>query len=184
MSGPRPAFSRIAGSRPVAAACLVMVNALLLGLIVVGNLTDYGTNLAYVRHVLSMDTTGGDPDVMWRAIDVPALWHTAYIGIIVWEAAATLALVAALVFYVRGWTDGGLDRARGWASIGLVMVVLLFGCGFIAVGGEWFQMWRSADWNGVEPAFRNVVLAVLGLILVHLPDAGRNASGSQSGSTI
>jgi predicted small integral membrane protein len=41
--------------------------------------------------------------------------------------------------------------------------------GFITIGGEWFQMWRSVDWNGLEPAFRNSVLAILGLVLVHMP---------------
>jgi predicted small integral membrane protein len=35
--------------------------------------------------------------------------------------------------------------------------------------GEWFQMWRSVEWNGLEPAFRNSVLAIFGLVLVHLP---------------
>jgi predicted small integral membrane protein len=41
--------------------------------------------------------------------------------------------------------------------------------GFITIGGEWFQMWRSVEWNGLEPAFRNSVLAIFGLVLVHLP---------------
>jgi predicted small integral membrane protein len=49
------------------------------------------------------------------------------------------------------------------------MIVVLFMGGFITIGGEWFQMWRSVEWNGLEPAFRNSVLAILGLVLVHLP---------------
>jgi predicted small integral membrane protein len=49
------------------------------------------------------------------------------------------------------------------------MIVVLFMGGFITIGGEWFQMWRSVEWNGLEPAFRNSVLAIFGLVLVHLP---------------
>lgn len=48
--------------------------------------------------------------------------------------------------------------------------MLFFGA-FIAVGGEWFQVWRSDAWNGLAPAFRNAALAMRGLILLHLPAA-------------
>ena len=37
-------------------------------LIAFGNITDYGTNFAFVQHVMSMDTTFRSPGVMWRAI--------------------------------------------------------------------------------------------------------------------
>jgi predicted small integral membrane protein len=52
------------------------------------------------------------------------------------------------------------------------MLILLFFGGFIVIGGEWFQMWRSDDWNGLDPAFRNTMLALGTLILVHLPGTG------------
>ena len=40
-----------------------------------------------------------------------------------------------------------------------------------AIGGEWFQMWRSSDWNGSEAAFRNSVVALFTLLVIHLPAA-------------
>ena len=50
----------------------------------------------------------------------------------------------------------------------LGFVVWFFG--FMVVGGEWFAMWQSKDWNGQEAAFR-FYMAVLGvLIFVSLPD--------------
>ena len=49
------------------------------------------------------------------------------------------------------------------------MLVLLFFGGFIAIGGEWFQMWKSNAWNGLDPAFRNAMLAVVALVVVQLP---------------
>ena len=49
------------------------------------------------------------------------------------------------------------------------MIVLLFFGGFIDVGGEWFQMWRSTTWTGLDTAFRNAVFAIATLILIQLP---------------
>ncbi len=55
------------------------------------------------------------------------------------------------------------------STIGLLMALLLFFGGFKVIAGEWFQMWRSASWNGLEVAFRNSVLAMVGLVIIHLP---------------
>ena len=40
----------------------------------------------------------------------------------------------------------------------------------MAVGGEWFGMWMSAQWNGVESAFRFSALILAILIYVTIPD--------------
>ena len=60
------------------------------------------------------------------------------------------------------------------------MVLLLFGAGFLAIGGEWFAMWQSKDWNGLEAATRNVTLAGIALVVVHLPGAaGRHGAAEE-----
>jgi predicted small integral membrane protein len=171
---------QIVGSLPMAVTVLVAVNAAYILLVAIGNVTDYDTNLAFVQHVLSMDTTnfggrpgvGLDPDIMWRAISAPWAWNLAYIGIIVWESVAALVLVLGTALCIAGMVRGGFRAARAVASIGLVMIVALFFGGFIAVGGEWFSMWRSTAWNGLDTAFRNGMLAAVTLILVHVPVAG------------
>ncbi|MCP3801676.1 DUF2165 domain-containing protein [Allokutzneria sp. A3M-2-11 16] len=150
------------GTARVALAALTGVTALYFVLIVLGNVTDYGTNEQFVVHVLAMDTTFNDPDVMWRAITSPAVVTIAYVLIIVWEAVTAAVLVAAFVAWLR---RGREETARRLAVVGWVMAVLLFGGGFIAIGGEWFQMWQSSKWNGVEAAFRNVVIASIGLVI-------------------
>ena len=169
-------FWQTLGSLPFAVATLVFCNALYIFLVALGNITDYDTNFAFVQHVLSMDTTnfggdpgtGLDPDVMWRAITDPVVWNIAYIGVIVWESLAAIVLIVACVFWARALiTRGSFDRARTWSSIGLIMIVLLFFAGFITIGGEWFNMWRSDSWNGLDPAFRNAVLAAITLVLIH-----------------
>lgn len=174
------------GSLPVAAGAMVALNALYILLVAFGNVTDFGTNQAFVQHVLSMDTTNFgapqgtdlDADVMWHAVDASWLQNLAYVGIIAWEAATGVVLALAVVAFVRG-RGTGYRAARGIATLGLLMLLVLFAGGFIAVGGEWFEMWRSTAWNGLDPAFRNAVLALLTLVLVHLPSAAWRDGGAE-----
>ncbi|GAB2873856.1 DUF2165 domain-containing protein [Lentzea nigeriaca] len=132
-------------------------------LVVLGNATDYGTNEAFVKHVLAMDTTFGK-ELKWRAITSPAVVTIVYVAIILWEAISAVLLTAGTIAYLRDKED----TARGFASAGLLMIVALFLGGFITIGGEWFAMWQSKDWNGIAAALRMVTVAGIALILVHL----------------
>jgi predicted small integral membrane protein len=40
----------------------------------------------------------------------------------------------------------------------------------MSIGGEWFGMWQSQQWNGVPSAFRFVMTISAVLILVAMPD--------------
>ncbi|WP_052866720.1 DUF2165 domain-containing protein [Streptomyces niger] len=164
---------RRAAASTLAAGALTATVALYMALVAFGNITDFDTNRAFVQHVLAMDTTFKDPDLMWRAVTSRSLQDGAYIAIIVWETAAALVLVAASVLWALR-----RDRARRLSALGLLMVLLLFGAGFLAIGGEWFAMWQSKDWNGLEAATRNIVLAGLALLVVQLtpPAAARTAA--------
>ena len=182
-SPPRPEGGIIAlGTLPVACTVVTALNALYILLVAIGNVTDYGTNLAFVRHVLAMDTTnfgapagtGLDPDVMWRAVTSSAAQTVAYLAIIAWEWATAAVLVGATVLWLRGRRTRRFDAPRRWSTVGFLMLVVLFVGGFITVGGEWFQMWRSVEWNGLDPAFRNAVLALAGIVLVHMPSSDWN----------
>ena len=166
------------GTLPMVAAAMVFLNGLYISIVAFGNITDFGTNQAFVQHVLAMDTTnfGAEPgtdlddDVMWRAIESETLQDIAYLGLIAWESAAAMVLMAATVFWVRE-RGTGYRVARRVSTIGLLMLIALFFGGFIVIGGEWFQMWKSAEWNGLDPAFRNTALAAFTLLSVHLPSA-------------
>ena len=173
---PTTAVGRGYATLPLVAAVLVLLNGLYLLLVAFGNLTDYDTNQAFVQHVLAMDTTnfgqdpgvGLDPDVMWRAITDPALQTLAYAAIIAGESIGALLLIAGFVLFIleRGT---GYHRARLVSTLGLLVLVAIFFGGFIVGGGEWFQMWKSSSWNGLDPAFRNSVLAMITLVVLHLP---------------
>ena len=150
---------------PVTAALLTGTVALYMALVAFGNITDYGTNQQFVRHVLAMDTTFKDDDLMWRAITNEGVQDAAYVAIIVWETAAALVLV----YGTWLWARHDHPRARRFSTYGLLMVMLLFGAGFMAIGGEWFAMWQSEDWNGLDAALRVFVFSGVVLLVDHLP---------------
>ncbi|MFD5628561.1 MULTISPECIES: DUF2165 domain-containing protein [unclassified Streptomyces] len=150
--------------------------ALYITLVAFGNITDFGTNQQFVRHVLAMDTTFKDDDLMWRAVTSHTWQDVVYVAIIVWETLAALVLLAGTYL----WARRDDTRARSVSTVGLLMLLLLFGAGFVGVGGEWFAMWQSGDWNGLDAAMRVFVLSGIVLLVIHLP-AGRSDAGAATG---
>jgi predicted small integral membrane protein len=130
------------------------------------NLIDYGSNFAFVRHVLSMDTTFPGNALLDRAITQPWIWHVGYVLIIVGEAVTgVLLLLGSIVQWrARRLPASAFQAAKRWvvAGCGLGFVVWFFG--FMVVGGEWFAMWQSKVWNGQEGAFR-FYMAIIGVLV-------------------
>ena len=150
----------------LSAALLTASVALYTALVSFGNITDFGTNQAFVQHVLAMDTTFKDDDLMWRAVTSKGLQNTAYVAIIVWETLAALVLIYGTYL----WARRDDTAARRFSTYGLLMLMLLFGAGFIAIGGEWFSMWQSDTWNGLDAALRVFVFSGIALLVVNLPE--------------
>jgi len=151
---------------------MVAAIALFATLVAFGNVTDYGTNFAFVQHVLSMDTIFQDSKIGYRAIASPALHHAAYAVIIAAEAATALLCwigAAALLRSIRA-DAATFHRAKTYAVLGLTLGFLLWQVGFMTVGGEWFGMWQSSQWNGVPSAFRFVMVIAAVLIFVAMRD--------------
>jgi predicted small integral membrane protein len=151
---------------------LVAASALFYTLVVFNNLSDYGSNYQFVHHVLLMDSTFPGNHGMWRAIH-PAAMHTVfYDGIIGCElVVAVLAWVgcAALVRAV-GKTAPMFDLAKRTAIAALTLGLLLWFVAFMSIGGEWFLMWESKQWNGQEAAGRMFLMTGLILLLLALPE--------------
>jgi predicted small integral membrane protein len=152
---------------------LVAAIGLLALIIVVNNTTDYNTNFQYVYHVLAMDTIFPNSTLTWRAIRTPALQHAAYILIIATEAAITVLCLGGAGRLLQRLTQPGLafNRAKATATYGLTLAFLFWFVGFMVIGGEWYAMWQSPDWNGQPPAFRFIGCVGLGLIYLSLADA-------------
>ena len=152
---------------------LVVAIALFASLVAFGNLTDYNTNFVFVQHVLSMDTVFPFSTIKYRAITSPALHVAAYALIIAAEMAiAVLCWIGAYILFRHVRADAAtFNRAKTFAIFGLTLGLLLWQVGFMSIGGEWFGMWQSKEWNGVPSAFRFVVVILGVLIFVATPDA-------------
>ncbi len=163
-----PIFSRFS-ALPAAVTVLTGTTALQMTLVAVGNITDFGTNQDFVRHVLAMDTTFQSPNMMWRAITSPGLADAAYLAIIAWEVLTALVLICGFIGCIRNHISGHApSTAYKLSGLGWVMQLMLFGIGFLAIGGEWFQMWQSSKWNGLQAALPHIIIASFGLVLAHL----------------
>ena len=69
---------------------LVFGVAIFYSLVVFNNITDYGSNYEFVRHVMMMDSTFPGNRGMWRAINTPKLHTAFYLSIIAWETITML----------------------------------------------------------------------------------------------
>ncbi|QXL84836.1 DUF2165 family protein [Comamonas sp. NLF-1-9] len=151
--------------------------ALFAALVALNNLTDYGANFAFVRHVLAMDTIFPGSSARWRAIDTPLLWHAAYLLIIALEllTAALLARGAWAMWRARHASAREFTRARQWAIAGCLAGFVLWFGGFMVVGGEWFLMWQSHEWNGQSSAFRFCITLLALAIFLNQPESEPDA---------
>ena len=151
---------------------LVFGVAIFYSLVVFNNITDYGSNYEFVRHVMMMDSTFPGNRGMWRAINTPMLHTAFYLSIIAWET---------ISMFLCWW--GGIQMARarrGTASafrqaklvsvVALTLTLLMWLVAFLGAGGEWFLMWQSKTWNGQDAAFRMFTVSGIVLLLVIQPD--------------
>ncbi len=155
-------------------AKIMMVGSLAVFALLVAfdNLTDYGTNFEFVRHVLSMDTFHPGNALLYRRVTSPALWNAAYALIILGEGLTGLSLAVgalALLYRLRS-SAAHFNRSKRFVLVGAAIGFLVWFFGFMVVGGEWFQMWQSPAWNGQQPAFRFYLTILAVLIFVNQPD--------------
>lgn len=141
-------------------------------LVAYNNVVDYGSNYAFVRHVLSMDSTFPGNALMHRAISDETVWRWAYASIIVTEGVTGFLLaVGALALLGRLLAPAEVfNRAKAFAVAGLALGFGLWFFGFMVIAGEYFVMWQSKEWNGQQAAFRIATEMLAGLIFIALPD--------------
>ena len=141
-------------------------------LVCLNNLMDYGSNYAFVQHTLSMDTVFPDNTLKYRAILDPFIWSLAY-GLIIFAEFLTgiLLLIGSISLLKNIHSRVAFTRAKNWVYLGCLAGFLLWFFGFIVIGGEWFCMWQSEKWNGVEAAFRFVVLIMFALLFTAMPES-------------
>lgn len=140
-------------------------------LVCLNNLADYDSNYAFVQHTLSMDTVFPSNTLKYRAILDPFVWTLAYMVIIFVEfLTGVLLLIGAIGLFKNIHSPLAFNRAKNWAYLGCLVGFLLWFFGFIVIGGEWFCMWQSEQWNGIEAAFRFVVIIMFTMLFTAMPE--------------
>lgn len=141
-------------------------------LVTFGNITDYGSNFAFVQHVLSMDTTFPGNALMYRSITNPALWTAGYWLIIAGEGLTCILFLVASwrLWQARNLSGAEFDAAKSGVVLAATMGFLVWFFGFMVIGGEWFAMWQSQTWNGQDAAFKFYMTILAVLIFVNQPD--------------
>src|ERR1700756_1327826 len=100
---------------------LVAALALFFTLVAFGNVTDYGKNEEFVRHVFSMDTFFETSNLRWRAITNPNLQTAGYWLIIATQIIAAVVLWIGGMRLVRELNSNGFDQAKRIAAAGLTL---------------------------------------------------------------
>ncbi|MDA0349688.1 MAG: DUF2165 domain-containing protein [Verrucomicrobia bacterium] len=156
---------------------LVFASFLFLSLVVFNNLTDYGSNYAFVEAVLSMNSTFEGNSGMWRAIESPIIHHLFYWVIIFWELVAmTIIGFGVLKLWKNRFSCAALfNQSKDLAAVGLTVSLLQWFVAFLIIGGEWFLMWQSKIFNGQDAAMRMFVVMGICLIFLLLKDDEVNA---------
>lgn len=150
---------------------LVAVVAAFFALVALNNLVDYGSNWTFIQHVLAIDTIFPDSTLKSRAISNQSLARLAYWAIIGWEMVTACVLALASV-RLAAWSETRerFGDAKPLAVLGLTMGLLLYGFGITIIGGEWFAMWQSKTFNGLDSAARFILLDGIVLVILLLPE--------------
>jgi predicted small integral membrane protein len=141
-------------------------------LVSLNNVIDYSSNYAFVQHTLSMDTVFPGNTLKSRAIVDPLVWSLAY-GLIIFVEFVTgaLLLIGAIQLLKNINSPLAFIRAKKWVYLGCLSGFLLWFFGFIVIGGEWFFMWQSQTWDGIEASFRFVALIMFTFIFTAMPES-------------
>lgn len=141
---------------------IVLLFAVYFTFVAFENIINPSSNLVFLEHVLSMDTTFGTS--MWKATDNPAAFHTVYSMIIAVELAAAAFCWVGAANMIRRFNEGFADSKQfGILGLGCGMILFLL---FVVIGGEWFMMWQSSEWSAQTTAYHMII--ILGVMLLLL----------------
>ncbi len=150
---------------------VILAGTGLMGAIVVlNNLTAPGANLAFVRHIMTMDTTNMDSGTQWREIRSPRLHWAAFAFILVCEVAVTVCAVLGTIFLAMnlGAPAGDWEAAKLFAYLSYLLALVVWFVVIQVIGAEWFVSWQSDRWNAIRDSMRINLVTLAGLILLRL----------------
>jgi len=128
---------------------------LYISLVCFNNIFDYSSNFPFVAMVSKMEDTFSKERNGWRSINGVFWHHVIFIIIVTWELAIAFLLWLGFFRMISKLRASATEfkQAKKYTSFGLALGVLLWVIAFISIGGEWFLMWQSKNWNAQTTAF-------------------------------
>jgi predicted small integral membrane protein len=133
------------------------------------DLTENDETFAFVRRVMVMDTD----QAIYRAVESPVAWTIVYWVMVTGQMATGLLYLLGAYRMIQALEEPAATFQDSKA-LAVAATTAAFSVWFIAVmaiGGEWFLMWRATEWDGQAAAFRYYMTALVVLIFVMQPDA-------------
>jgi predicted small integral membrane protein len=145
---------------------------LYMAIVCFNNITDYNSNFQFVRMVSGMSDVFSKEKTAWRSVNNEVLHHMMYIFIIVWELAIAILTISGTIKMTRNLKSktSEFNQSKKLLATGLSLGVILWFGMFITIGGEWFLMWQSKNWNGQNTAFLLCICFLLFLIYLNQHD--------------
>lgn len=145
---------------------------LYIALVCFNNITDYDSNFQFVRMVSGMTDVFSNVRTGWRAVNSAVIHHIMYLFIIAWELTIAILIISGIFKMIRSLKANPpeFNQSKKLLATGLSLGVMLWFGMFIAIGGEWFLMWQSKNWNGQNTAFFLCICFLLFLIYLNQPD--------------
>lgn len=136
------------------------------------NLTDYDSNFQFVRMVSGMSDVFSKEKTGWRSVNNKIFHHIMYLFIIVWEVTITILTISGTIKMTRNLKSETpeFNQSKKLLAAGLSFGIILWFGMFITIGGEWFLMWQSKNWNGQNTAFLLCICFLLFLIYLNQHD--------------
>ena len=130
-------------------------DGLYISLVCFNNIFDYSSNFPFVTMVSKMADTFSKERNGWRSINSAFWHHVIFILIITWQLAIAFLLWTGFFRMISKLRASAIEfkQAKSYTSFGLALGVLLWVVAFISIGGEWFLMWQSKNWNAQTTAF-------------------------------
>jgi predicted small integral membrane protein len=141
---------------------------LYMSIVCFNNITDYNSNFQFVRMVSGMSEVFSKEKTGWRSINNDTLHHIMYLCIIACELTIAILAITGTFKMIKKLNSGAAEfnQSKKLLIMGLSLGVILWFGVFITVGGEWFLMWQSKNWNGQNTAFLLCICFLL--FLIHL----------------
>jgi predicted small integral membrane protein len=131
------------------------------------NVTDYNVNFTFMEKVSGMSDTYSEHN-RWRSISNIYLIHFLYWIVIGIEGLSGFFCMSGAwrLWKHRKAGSGDFAQHKTHAFLGVFIGLMLWLGAFLTVGGEWFLMWQSDEWNAQGTAFHLAELYGIALLML------------------